>query len=214
MKFIIQKKLLTVFILLTAVYAYTADLKAYRETPLLNAKVQENILPFGEYSLIRSYRNVTQLAVSVNTKIILYTDRDNQKDSEIFVTAYSRLEEVILNVPSMQQHEFNLTVEKLIRKGDNSSTSTIPFPGGDTFINEVNRGVKPDKNEGEYYIYLKENSTPVSLMTINLMWKKLTLRNILNENKNPSTFYNIYIDECSDKNIKKILREYSAAIKK
>jgi len=214
MKFKIRKSLITAFIILTAIHTYAADLKAYRDTPLLCSNVQENELPFGEYSLIRSYRNVTQLVVSVNTKIILYTDRDNQRDSEIFVTAYSRLEEVILNVPSMRQHEFNLAIEKLIRNGDNSSTSSIPFPGGEKFIDEIKKGVKPDKNEGEYFIYLKENSTPVSLMTINLMWKKLTLRNILNENKIPSTFYSVYIDECYDKNIKKILREYSAAIKK
>ena len=31
--------------------------------------------------------------------------------------------------------------------------------------------------------------------------------------KAPSTFYSIYIDECYDTNIKKIITEYSAAIK-
>jgi len=208
-----KKITLTIIILIHVSGIYSADLKSYRETPLLNAKVQENTLPFGEYSLVRSYRNTTQLLVSVNTKIILYTDRDNQRDSEIFVTAYSRLEEVILNVPSLHQHEFNLEVEKLIREGNTGGTLTIPFPGGDKFIKEIKSGIKPSRDEGEYFIYLNEDNKPVSLMTINLMWKKLTLRNILNENKVPSTFYSIYIDECYDRNIKKILREYASEIK-
>lgn len=209
-----MKRIIISIIILTSAYAFSADLKSYRETPLLNAKVQENKLPYGEYSLIRAYRNVTQLLVSVNTRIILYTDRDNQKDSEIFVTAYSRLEEVILNVPSLQQHEFQIAVENLIRNGDNGSTLTIPFPGVEKFIEEVKNGTVPIKNDGEYFIYLKKNSKPVSLMSLNLMWKKLTIRNILNENRVPSTFYSIYLDECYDKNIKKILREYSSVIRK
>jgi hypothetical protein len=208
-----KKFVIITVLLLSSLNSYTADLKSYRETPLLNAKVQENKLPFGEYSLVRSYRNVTQLLISVNTKIILYTDRDNQKDSEIFVTAYSRLEEVKLNVPTIQQHEFNLTVEKLIRKGDSSSTSTIPFPGAEKFLEGIAKDVKPVKDEGEFFIYLNDNNRPSSLMTINLMWKKLTIRNILNEHKVPSTFYSIYTDECYDKNIKKILREITGKIK-
>ncbi len=209
-----MKKYITLLLILFSVNIYTADLKSYRETPLLNSKVQENSLPFGEYSLVRSYRKVTQLLVSVNTKIILYTDRDNQRDSEIFVSAYSRIEEVILKVPTIQQHDFNLTVEKMIRKGNSGGTLTIMFPGGEKFIEAVNKGAKPDKADGEYFIYLKENGSAVSLMSINLIWKKLTIRNTINEDKIPSTFYSIYIDECYDRNIKKILREYAAAIKR
>lgn len=209
-----MKKLLCIIIVLNAVFTQGAGLRDYRDTPLLSQKVEENDLPFGEYFLIRSYKNITQLVVSVNTKIILYTDRDNRKDSEIFASSYSRLEEVHLNLPAMHQHEFNLTVEKLIRKGDSSASSTIPFPGCDKFIEEIKNGSSPEKNDGEYFIYLKDNKTPVSLMTINQFWKKLTLRNMLNENRVPSTFYSIYIDECYDKNIKKIIREYSAVLKK
>lgn len=208
-----KKIILSIMILICVSVTDSADLKSYRWTPLLNAKVQENHLPFGEYSIIRSYRNITQLLVSVNSRITLYTDRNNFRDSEIFVTAYSRVEEVTLNVPSLHQHEFDLEVEKLIRKGNSGSTLTIPFPGGEKFIEEIKNGTKPARDEGEYFIYMNKENKPVSLMTINLMWKKLTLRNILNENKIPSTFYSIYIDECYDKNIKKILREYSAEIK-
>ena len=209
-----MNKIFTIILLFTAAVSNAADLRAYRDTPLFCSKVEENKLPYGEYALIRSYKNITQLLVSVNTKIILYTDRDNQKNSEIFVTAFSRIEEIHITVPVLQQHEFNLAVEKLIRKGDNGNSATIPFPGGEKFIEEIKKGVIPEKNEGEYFIYIKENSRPVSLMTINLFWKKLTLRNILDENKIPSTFYSIYIDECYDKNIKRIIREYTAVIKK
>ncbi len=209
-----MKKILTVIIIFIAgSFSNAAKLESYRGSPLLCMKVEENILPFGEYYMIRSYRNITQLLISINTKIILYTDRDNQTDSEIFVSSYSRIEEVHLNERSIPQNEFNLAVEKFIRNGDNSNIATIPFPGVEKFIAKIKDGLKPIKEDGEYFIYLKENGSPESLMTINLLWKKLTLRNMLNENGIPSTFYSIYIDESNDRNIKKIIREYSSILK-
>jgi len=209
-----KKVIPIIIILLGSVCVQGAGLKDYRDTPLLCPKVEENRLPSGEYSLIRSYRNITQLLVSTDRKIILYTDRDNQKDSEIFVSAYSRIENIHLNLPALQQHEFDVAVDKLIRRGDSSRSSTIHFPGGDKFIEDIKKGTKPMKDDGEYFIYLKENSIPVSLMTISLLMKKFTLRNLLDENKIPSAFYSIYIDECYDKNIKKIIIEYFSLIKK
>jgi len=209
-----HKRIIIIICMLSSVYINGADLKGYRDTPLLCSKVEENHLPYGEYSIVRSYRNVTQLLISANAKIILYTDRDNQKDSEIYVSAYSPIEEIHLEASPMQQHEFDLAVEKLIKKGDTGVSATYPFTGCDTIIDELQTGLKPEKVDDEYYIYLKRNSRPVSLMTINLLWKKLTLRNIPNEENTPSIFYSIYINESYDKNIKRIIREYFAVLKK
>lgn len=208
-----MKKLIFTAILLINSLSPAADLNGYRGTPLLIPQVEENKLPYGYYFIIRSYRNITQLLVSEGKKIVLYTDRDNQKDSEIFVSAYLRNEEMHIKVPAMQQHEFNLTIERLIRSGDSSSTATISFPGCDKFIDEIKKGTKPEKNEGEYFIYIKDNGRKQSLMTINLIWKKLTLRNMLDPDKIPSSFYSIYIDESHDTGIIGIIREYSRMIK-
>jgi len=191
-----------------------ANLHGYRDTPLLNPRVQDNKLPWGEYILVRSYRNTTQLLVSDKFKIYLYTDRDNMKDSEIFVSAYSRFEDIILETPSLTQHEFNVRVERAIRHGDKNKSSTIPFHGCERFMEEINNGVKPKLGDGEYFIYIKDGNKSTSLMSINLFWKKLTLRNLLSSENIPAGFYNVYVEDCYDKNIKRILREYSGKIKK
>jgi len=208
-----KKSLITAIIILTAACLDGAGLDSYRGTPLLSTKVEENHLPAGYYSLVRSYRNVTQLVISVNSKITLYTDRDNRKDSEIFVSSYSLLDMVHLNAPSMQQHEFDIAVENLIKKGDHCNSATRPFPGGDEFFEKIKKGIRPEKEDGEYFIYIKDNNRPVSLMTINQLWKKITIRNMLDENKVQFSFYSIYIDECYDKNINKIITGYTTAIR-
>jgi len=204
----------SIFLIVITLSLEAANLNSYRDTPLLNSRVQDNKLPWGEYVLVRAYRNTTQLLISNNTKIYLYTDRDNMKDSEIFVSAYSRLEDVILNRPALTQHEFNIMIEKIIRDGDKSVSSTIPFHGCERFIEEINNGLKPQIDDGEYFIYIKERNKSTALMTINLFWKKLTVRNLLSSEEIPAGFYSVYIDECYDKNIKRILREYSGKIKK
>lgn len=200
--------------LIPAIQLYSGDLRSWRDTPLFCSKVEDNHLPPGNYTLVRSYRNFTQLVVAHDSKIILYTDRDNRKDSEIFVSAYSSTDGIHLEAPALHQHEFNLAVEKSIMQGDNSTGTTIPFPGGDIFFNEIKKGAAPEIHDNDYYIYLKENGSASALLTINQTWKKLTLRSLTNEERSPSTLYSIYIDECYDKNIKKIITGYMAIIKK
>jgi hypothetical protein len=209
-----KKKLLSIFIIITTLCLEAANLNSYRDTPLLNSRVQENDLPWGEYVIIRSYRNTTQLLISNDTKIYLFTDRDNMKDSEIFISAYSRFEDIILDRATLTQQEFNIIIERVIRYGYNSISTTIPFPGCERFMEEINNGAEPKKNDGDYLIYIKDENKSTALMTINTFWKKLTLRNLLKSEKFPTGFYSVYIDECYDKNIKKIIREYSGKIKK
>ena len=180
-----KKLIIIAMIIIPLTYADSADLKSWRDTPLFCSKVEENHLPCGSYTLVRSYRNFTQLLVALDTKLVLYTDRDNRKDSDIFVSAYSCTDEIHLVVPSMQQHEFNIAIEKCIKQGDNGTGATNPFPGGDKFIEEIRKGIKPYKEDGECFIYIKENNTPVAIMTINQLWKKLTLRSRANEKKSP-----------------------------
>ena len=209
-----KKKLAYILLITTTLCLDAVSLELYNDTPLLNPRVQENRLPLGEYILVRSYRNTTQLLKSDNMKIYLYTDRDNMKDSEIFVAAYSRFGDIILNAATLTQHEFNTAVEKAIRFGDSSVSSTIPFHGCERFMEALNSGVKPVRNDGTDLIYIKDGNKSTALMTIDGFWKKLTLQNLLSSEKIPAGFYNVNIDESYDKNIKKIIREYSGKIKK
>ncbi len=193
--------------------AAAASLEGYMGTPLFDYSVMGNRLPAGEFTAVRSYRGITQLLFSTHMKAVLYTDRDNTADSEITVSAYNLFENRKIEGEPMTQHEFNLAVERLIRKGDAVSES-IRFPGGDSFISEIIKGLKPENNDGEHYIYIKNSGRPDSLMTVNIFWKKLTLRNMKKSDGTPTSFYSIYIDQCYDKNIKRIIREYASIIKK
>lgn len=190
-----------------------ADLEGYLGTPLLNYRVQDNILPDGDYVLVRSYRSITQILISEGNKLILYTDRDNEKDSDIFVSSFNRLNGIILSKPAISQHEFNLRVAGIITGGDISGTASIPFYGAESYMEEVKKGLVPEKNDGEYFMFLKENGRVLSLMTLNPTTKKLTIRNMSDRNMKPVNFYNIYIDECYDKNIRRLITGYSSIIK-
>ena len=209
-----KRKLTILLIAAATLYLEAANLNSYMDTPLLNPRVQDNDLPWGEYLLVRSYRNTTQLLISNNSKIYLFTDRDNMKDSEIFVSAYSRFEDIILNISALPQQEFNIKVERVIRYGDNSVSAAIPFHGCERFMEEINNGAALTKDDGEYFIYIKDGNKSTALLTINTFWKKLTLRNLMRSELVPAGFYSVYIDESYDKNIKKIIREYSGKIKK
>lgn len=208
-----MRKYVFAIIFFISIYIQAADLVGYRGTPLLNYRVQDNTLPDGEYILVRSYRSVTQILVSAENKLILYTDRNNERDSEIFVSSFSTMNDIILSEPSISQHEFNLKIAKIISDGDSGITSSIPFCGADKYMEELKKGLRPEKNEGEYYLFLKENGRVISLMTLNPLLKKLTMRNMKDRNMKPLNFYNIYIDECYDKNIRHIITGYSSLIK-
>jgi len=208
-----MKGILLSIIILFSITIQATELEGYMGTPLFNYRVQDNKLPDGEFVVIRSYRSVTQLLIATETKLILYTDRNNVKDSDIFVSSFSRINDVILSEPSMSQHEFNIKITKIISTGDRGKTSAVQFYGADIYMDEIKKGLKPEKTDGEYYIFLKDNGKDKSLMTINPILKKLTIRNLTDRKGNHMNFYSIYIDECYDKSIRRIITGYSSVIK-
>ncbi len=199
--------------MIITVHSAAVEINGYMGTPLLHYRVQDNILPDGEYVFVRSFRNVTQILIVSERKFVLYTDRENDRNSDIFVSAYSLIGRVILSEPSINQHEFDMKIDKILSKGDMSSSSSIPFHGADKYMDEVKRGIKPEMNDGEYFVFLKDNGKNISLMTLNPYWKKMTIRNMKYRNDQYTNIYNVYIDESYDRNIRRIIIKYSSIIK-
>jgi len=206
----------TAIILLTAILMlnYRPDVNSeINDTPLLYYTVQNNNLPYGNYVLIRSWRNITQLLISKDHNIlILYTDRENRKDSEIAAAGFSRVDSIILDIPSLRQSEFNHIIESFLIKGDSRLFSDRKFNGLDYFI----------ANTGESFIsYHKENTVHklralnerneiVSSVNFDPFWKSLSIRD--KSMGADGNLHHILITNSYDKNIKKIMVKYSSLL--
>lgn len=206
----------TAIIMLTAslLLNYTSPVNSEKDgIPLLDYQVQKNKLPYGNYVLIRSWRNVTQLLVSKDHNILLlYTDRNNRKDSEITASGFSRVNSVVLNIPSLRQSEFNHMIESFLIKGDSRDFSDRKFNGLDYYIT----------NTGESFIrYFKEdtvhkfrvtngNGEIISSVNFDPFWKSLSIRD--KSMGADGNLHHILVTNSYDKNIKKILIKYASLL--
>ena len=193
----------------------TAAITGDSDTPLLRYRVQENNLPYGNYVFIRSYRNVTQLLISKDHNILLlYTDRDNRKDREVPGTGFSRVDSVILNIPPLSQGEFNHIIETFLIEGDTREFSTRQSAALKYFIENVNEAnMQYTKEDTEHRLRLLNNENEViSAMNFDPFWKSLTIRSAKNDKGETNLYHEVLIKETWDKNIKKIIRQYSSRL--
>jgi len=205
----------TIIISTLLLFINTAVLTGNSDTPLLRYRVQENKLPYGDYVLIRSYRNVTQLLISKDHNILLlYTDRDNRKENEIKATGFSRVDSVILNIPPLSQVEFNHIVETFLIEGDTREFSTRQNSALKYFIENINEaGMQYTKEDTEHRLRLvDENGETVSAMNFDPFWKSLSIRSAKNDKGETNLYHEVLIKETWDKNIKKIIRQYSSLL--
>lgn len=190
----------------------TAVLTGDSDTPLFRYRVQENRLPYGNYVLIRSFRNVTQLLISKDWNILLlYTDRDNRKDREVAGTGFSRVDSVILNIPPLSRSEFNHIIETFLIEGDSREFSTAQSRALKFFIENVNeKNINYSKEDTEHrFRLIDENGEVFSAMNFDPFWKSISIRSAKNYRGETNLFHEVLIKETWDKNIKKIIRQYS-----
>lgn len=203
-------------ILLTAIlllhYAPAAH-SGINDTPIFDYTVQNNDLPYGEYVLIRSWRNVTQLLISKNhNTLLLYTDRGNIRDDKIRGTGFSRVDSVILDIPPLSRTEFSHIIESFIIRGDSREFSTREYKGLDYFINNVSQNfILYSKEDTEHKLLLLNNEKKITAsVNFDPFWKSLSIRG---ENIGAdANLHHILIQNSYDKNIKKIIRKYSSLL--
>lgn len=206
----------TSIILLTAMLLFHYKSDAYcgiNDTPLFDYTVQNNNLPYGEYVLIRAWRNVTQLLISKdNNTLLLYTDRGNMKEDKINGTGFSRVNSVILDAAPLSRGEFNHIVESFILWGDSREFSTSTYRGLDYFINNVSEDfILYSKENTEHKLRLVNNEKKI-LASVNFdpFWKSLSL--IEKNNGADDTLHHILIKNSYNRSIKKIIRKYSSLL--
>ncbi len=206
----------TSIILLTAMLLFQYEPVAHCEindTPLFNYKVQNNDLPYGEYVLIRAWRNVTQLLISKDhNTLLLYTDRGNIKEDKINGTGFSRVDSVILEIPPLRRGEFNHIIESFIVWGDSREFSTSTYRGLDYFINNTSEDfILYSKENTEHKLRLINNEKKITAsVNFDPFWKSLSL--IEKSNEADGTLHHIVIKNSYNKNIKKIIKRYSSLL--
>ena len=183
------------------------------DTMLFDYTVQNNKLPSGEYIMVRSFRRITQLLISTDVnKLYLYTDRDNTRPGHIVASGFSQLESVILQPPEMDQFLFDSMVGQAITHGDPREISTMRYPGLGRVLALLRSGeVKIVNDDSESLIRIKGISgLDPFVLKYDAPWNKLSLRYDTTGPEYMSLYWQIYINESSDRNIRPLLRKFSA----
>lgn len=205
------------FVIITALAVPAPLGSQYNDTILFDYTVRNNDLPYGDYIMIRSYKKVTQVLISVDVnKLYLYTDRDNTIPGKIITSGLSRVESTIIRVPELEQYQFNFIVRRVLEDGDKREISTMRFPGLNTVLEMIKSGgasVVSDDNESMVRI---SGITGMAryIMKFDLPWNKLSLRYDAGGGDNLPLLWQIRIEETSDPNIKPFIRRFMAEANK
>ena len=213
----ILKIIKTLLLLLLCAVPARSALTGDTDTMLFDYTVQKNKLPFGEYILIRSFRGITQILISTDVnKLYLYTDRDNTKSGYIVSSGFSQIDSVILEAPEMDQFLFDNLVGQAITQGDPREISTMRYPGLGRVLALLRSGdVKITNDESESLIRIKGiRGMDPFVLKYDAPWNKLTLRYDTSGPEYLPLYWQIYINESTDRNIKPLLRKFSADVRK
>jgi len=187
------------------------------DTMLFDYTVQRNKLPFGEYIMVRSFRGITQLLISTDVnKLYLYTDRDNTKPGYIVSSGFSQIDSVILEAPEMDQFLFDSLVGQAITQGDPREISTMRYPGLGKVLALLRSGdVQIVNDDSESLIHIKGiRGMDPFVLKYDAPWNKLTLRYDTSGPEYLPLYWQIFINESTDRNIKPLLRKFSADARK
>lgn len=184
-----------------------------RDYPLFDYRAEGNSLPPGEYVMIRSYRNVTQIVICRNHyQVIIYTDRDNAREGHITAAGCSGFDQIIFNPAVPSQREFNAMLREYTMDGMKSAGSSI-FKGVKYYRDKIiNHRVKIEKFEDEYVMRIEEEIGETEIR-LDARWKKLIIR-LTGRTTEAAKCPSVYIDQTQDKNLRRIITEFAYIIRK
>lgn len=187
------------------------------DTMLFDYTVQNNKLPFGEYIMVRSFRQITQLLISTDVnKLYLYTDRNNTKSGHIVSSGFSQIDSLVLQAPEMDQFLFDSLVGQAITQGDPREISTMSYPGLGRVLALLRSGdARIVRDDSESLILIKgiKGMAPF-VLKYDAPWSKLTLRYDTTGPEYRPLYWQIYINESTDRNIKPLLHKFSSDARK
>lgn len=183
----------------------------YLDKPLFDFNAGKNRLPFGEYRLLRSQGRTTQVMISERWHtLILYTDRDNRVDSDIFSSSYSRFSLTPVEHRELGQVEFDRLVETILRSGDRRAGTTCPYPGLEELVGAAAGGA-PVTKEGMRYIVESAERDRSKRVWMGIDVRELNCRiQFLYGIASPAgeILHPVSVIDSEDRRILRVLREY------
>ena len=212
--FIIKITMLIILIILpreTPGYIYT---NKFFDKPLFNYKVHLNHLPYGNFVLIKSFRKTSQILISKDWgRLFFYTDRNNTKVDDIFVSTYSLYTNTISNDKMIRQDKFDDMLKFYLLTGDKRNITTHKFSGLIYHMEKLkNKNITLKKRGTTYYITSIGDKKNIESLIIDIRLKRLHIRNEYINQMNPNVkdvIYNVHINETWDKSIISIINSHA-----
>lgn len=184
-----------------------------REFPLFDYRAEGNSLPHGEYVMIRSFRETTQIVICRNHyQYTVYTDRNNLKEGDITASSYSDLSQIVTPAEPPSQLEFDTMLRDYALNGL-SSGETVMFRGINYYIEGIeSENTAIDRYSEEYVMRINEEGS-VTEITVDARWKKLVIRRIKGDTE-ASMCPSVYIDQTLDRTLRRIITDFAYHIRK
>lgn len=192
---------------------YARQYDCMRDFPLFDYRAEGNKLPWGDYVMIRSFRETTQIIICRNYyHYTVYTDRNNLQEGYITASGYTELGQIITTPPVPSQQEFNTMLRDYIINGVSSEDGVI-FYGVKYFMDKIaSDKTIIDRYSEEYIMRIEEEETQTEI-TVDARWKKLVIKRIKGETE-ASRCPSVYIDQTLDKTLKRVITEFASRIRK
>jgi hypothetical protein len=184
-----------------------------RDFPLFDYRAEGNRLPWGDYVMIRSFRETTQIIICRNYyHYTVYTDRNNMKEGDITASGYTELGQIITAPPVPTQHEFDTMLRDYILNGV-TSDDRIMFYGVKYFMDKIGSEKTVIDRVSEEYIMKVDEGDTVTEIIIDARWKKLVIKRTRGETE-AARCPSVYIDQTLDKTLKRVITEFAYKIRK
>jgi len=194
----------------TLLYAELFD--CTREVPIFDHRAEGNRLPYGDYVMIRSFRDITQIIIRSDTyKTIVYTDHNNMLEGEITATAFSEFDMTVSYPAVPSQEEFNRMLNRYLMEVYSANRMNI-FSGMKSFNEKIkNRNYKLENFSDEFKIKLTDTDTDKEII-LDVRWKKIIVRTVKGGGE-AARCPSVYVDQTQDRNIRKIIYNYAELLK-
>jgi len=184
-----------------------------RDYPLFDYRAEGNRLPWGDYVMIRSFRETTQILVCRNYyHVTIYTDRNNLREGYITASKYTELGHIISSPGIPTQLEFDTMLREYALNGL-SMGGKILLQGINHYMEKIDaEEASIDMFSNEYLLKIKEGNI-ITEITVDARWKKLVIRQVKGKTE-VSSCPSVYIDQTLDKTLRRIITEFAYKIRK
>lgn len=183
-----------------------------RDFPLFDYRAEGNSLPWGDYAMIRSFRETTQIIICRNHyQVTIYTDRNNLREGDIAATSWSGLDMVVSYPEIPTQLEFDRMLKDYALNGL-SSGDKVMFLGARYYLDKIGSGNTSIDRYAEEYVMRIDEEGSITEITVDARWKKLIVKKIRGGTE-ASRCPSVYIDQTLDKTLRRIITDFAYHIR-